>query len=123
MSEQQVAIIDASAIFHTRDLRALLSLGRLVTTNYIINELKDVRAVSIPDVLNIEVYEIGEEEVRIARRRYHLPRLLSDADVSLIILALRLKDENPVVITDDSLLIRFLRKLGIRYSVIYLKTR
>ncbi|KUO79590.1 MAG: twitching motility protein PilT [Vulcanisaeta sp. JCHS_4] len=123
MSRQQLAIIDASAIFHTRDLRALLSLGRLVTTNYIINELKDVRAVSIPDVLNIEVYEIGEEEVRIARRRYHLPRLLSDADVSLIILALKLKDENPVVITDDSLLIRFLRKLGIRYSVIYLKTR
>lgn len=118
-----MAIIDASAIFHTRDLRALLSLGRLVTTNYIINELKDVRAVSIPDVLNIEIYEIGEEEVRIARRRYHLPRLLSDADVSLIILALRLKDENPVVITDDSLLIRFLRKLGIRYSAIYLKTR
>jgi len=48
---------------------------------------------------------------------------LSDADVSLIILALKLKDENPVVITDDSLLIRFLRKLGIRYSAIYLKTR
>ncbi|MFP3215839.1 MAG: twitching motility protein PilT [Vulcanisaeta sp.] len=123
MSAKGVVIIDASAVFHTRDLRVLSSMGRLVTTNYVINELKDVRASVIPEVLNIEVYEISEEEISEARRRYHLPRLLSDADVSLIILALKLRDEDPIVVTDDSLLIKFLKKLGIKYSVVFLRPR
>ncbi|WP_054842018.1 hypothetical protein [Vulcanisaeta distributa] len=123
MSTEGTIILDTSAILHMRDLRPLMGMGNLITTNYVINELKDARAIVVPEILNISVYDVGEDEIILARRNYHLPRLLSDADVSLIVLALRLRDKDPVVITDDSLLIKFLRKLGIRYSVIFLRKR
>ncbi|GAB6948157.1 hypothetical protein JCM16161A_22870 [Vulcanisaeta sp. JCM 16161] len=123
MSPGDVVILDTSAILHMRDLRPLMSMGSLVTTNYVINELRDERAIVVPEILNISVYEVSEDEVANARRNYHIPRLLSDADVSLIVLAMKLKDENPLVITDDSMLIKFLRRLGIRYSVVFLRRR
>ena len=123
MSQGGTVILDTSAILHMRDLRPLMSMGNLVTTNYVINELKDVRAIAVPEILNISVYEISEDEIELVRRNYHIPRLLSDTDVSLIVLALRLKDKNPLVITDDTMLIKFLRKLGIRYSVVFLRKR
>ncbi len=123
MSSRDTVILDASAILHMRDLRPLMGMGDLVTTNHVINELKDARAIVVPEILNISVYDISEDEIVRARRNYHLPRLLSDADVSLIVLALKLRDRNPMVITDDSLLIKFLRRLGIRYSVIFLRRR
>ncbi len=124
MSSRDTVILDTSAILHMRDLRPLMGMGDLATTNYVVNELKDARAAVVPEILNISVYDISEEEIVLARKNYHLPRLLSDADVSLIVLALKLRGKNPVVITDDSLLIKFLRKLGgIRYSVIFLRRR
>ncbi len=121
MNTVRTVILDTSAILHSRDLRPLMAMGRLVTTNYVINELKDVRAAVVPAVLNIDVYDVSAKEVALARRNHHLPKLLSDTDVSLIILAMRFRDEKPVVITDDSLLIKFLRKLGIEYLVVFLR--
>lgn len=85
--------------------------------------MRDVRAIAVPEILNISVYEISADEIALARRSYHIPKLLSDTDVSLIVLALRLKDKNPLVITDDTMLIKFLRKLGIKYSVVFLRKR
>lgn len=123
MSNERLVILDTSAILHARDARPLLSMGRLVTTNYVISELRDARATAMPEVLGLEVHDISEEEIKSARRSYHLPRLLSDADVSLIILAIKLRDKEPVVVTDDTLLIKFLRKLGIKYTVIFLRRR
>lgn len=123
MSPGDTVILDTSAILHMRDLRPLMDMGDLVTTNYVISELRDARAVVIPEILNISVYEISEDEIANARRNYHIPRLLSDADVSLIVLAMRLRNKNPLVITDDSMLIKFLRKLKIRYSVVFLRRR
>ena len=123
MSQGNTVILDTSAILHMRDLRPLMGMGNLVTTNYVINELKDVRAIAVPEILNISVYEISADEIVLARRSYHIPKLLSDTDVSLIVLALRLRDKNPLVITDDTMLIKFLRKLGIRYSVVFLRKR
>ena len=121
MTEGSAVILDTSAILHARDLRALSSIGQLVTTNYVINELKDIRAMVVPEVLNITVYEISEKEIELTRRNHHIPKLLSDTDVSLIVLAMKLRDKDPIVITDDSMLIKFLRKLGIKYSVVFLR--
>ncbi|BDR91441.1 hypothetical protein [Vulcanisaeta souniana] len=121
MNIERIVILDTSAILHSRDLRPLTAMGHLSTTNYVVNELKDARAAVVPEVLNIDVYDISAKEVALARRNYHLPKLLSDTDVSLIVLAMRFRDEKPVVITDDSLLIKFLKKLGIEYLVIFLR--
>ncbi len=123
MNPGGTVILDTSAILHMRDLRPLMGIGELATTNYVVNELRDVRAAVVPEILNISVYEVSEDEVRSARRNYHIPRLLSDTDVSLIVLAMRLRDRDPLVITDDSLLIKFLRRLGIKYSVVFLRRR
>ncbi|MFB6469797.1 MAG: twitching motility protein PilT [Vulcanisaeta sp. AZ3] len=122
MSEP-IIILDTSAMLHARDARSLISLGHLITTNYVIEELKDVRAMVMPELLNLEVYEMDRDEINEVRRNYHIPRLLSDADVSLIALAIRLRDKNPVVVTDDTLLIKFLRRLGIKYLVIFLRRK
>ncbi|WP_069807786.1 twitching motility protein PilT [Vulcanisaeta thermophila] len=118
-----VYILDTSAILHVRNAYALTQLGTLVTTNYVVNELRDARAQVMPEVLGIMVYEVGGDEIRRVRERYHIPRLLSDADVSLIALALKLRDLDPVVVTDDSLLIAFLRRLNIKYRVVFLRRR
>ncbi|MGC8607547.1 MAG: twitching motility protein PilT [Vulcanisaeta sp.] len=123
MSNEDAVILDTSAILHMRDLRPLSSIGHLITTNYVINELKDARAIAVPEVLGIDIYDVSENDIILTRRAYRIPRLLSDTDVSLIVLAMKLRDRNPLVITDDSLLIKFLRRLGIRYSVIFLRKR
>lgn len=38
MSQGGTVILDTSAILHMRDLRPLMGMGNLVTTNYVINE-------------------------------------------------------------------------------------
>ncbi len=117
-------ILDASAIIHTRNVLALRGLGcRFYTTNYIIEELKDARACVMPELLGVEVIEIGLDEIEEIRKSLKLPKALSNADVSVIALALRLRNEDPLIVTDDTLLIAVLKRLGFRYKPVILRKR
>ncbi|OYT25321.1 MAG: twitching motility protein PilT [Thermoprotei archaeon ex4572_64] len=97
----RVVILDSSAIFHLKNLQVLRSIGaKLLTTNYVINEIKDSISQTIIDLINIEILEVHSEEVDRLRRKIK-SKDLSDADLSLIILAEKLKHHHPVIITDD----------------------
>jgi rRNA maturation endonuclease Nob1 len=116
-------ILDASAVFHARDAALLGELGPLYTTSLVIEELRDPRARAVLGILDIHVVDVDPGEVRRARLTYGLGDELSDADVSLIVLALRMRSDDPIIVTDDVSLIRVLRNMGFRCRPIFLRPR
>jgi len=118
-----IYILDASAILHARNAEFLKNLGTLYTTDLVIEELRDPRASAMPEILGINIIHVDHDDLVRIRRRYGLGHDLSDADVSLIVLALDMRNEDPIVVTDDALLVRKLRGLGIRVRPIFLRRK
>ena len=119
-----IVILNSSAIFHVRNLKLLLSLGKeFHTTNFIINEIKDYRSQAIIEFLNIKIHEFNENEILNFKKKYKIPNNLSFADISIILLAFKLKDKNPIIITDDIELSKVLKKFGFKVKNIYFSKR
>jgi len=118
-------ILDSSAIFHLRDLTALLSLGdKFYITEPILEEIRDSRAQAVLDLIKPEVVQVDRRRISDLRRLY--PEL-SDADCSIILCAEVLSSSSNcseiIVVTDDVTLRNILRKRGVRVQTIYFGKR
>ncbi|GEM_PF-926345 len=121
--KNRIIILDSSAIFHLKNLQVLRSIGaKLLTTNYVINEIKDSISQTIIDLINIEILEVHSEEVDRLRRKIK-SKDLSDADLSLIILAEKLKYHHPVIITDDFKLSQELRRRRFKVLKVFFRSK
>jgi len=102
---EETYVLDASGLFHLR--HGSILKGRFLTTNYVLEEVKDCRSVALLDVLRVEVVEVEEGEVEEVRSRH--PQL-SQADASIVALVRRLGCAT--VVTDDVALSKVLRRYG-----------
>jgi UPF0271 protein len=104
-------VLDASAFFHARDMRAFA--GPLYTTRHVAEELKDPMAQAALEILRVRVEEVDDRKVEELRRRF---ADLSTADASLLVLA---AERGCVLVTDDSKLAAAARRLGIQVKRIF----
>ena len=119
-------VLDSSALFHLRDVHTLLSLGdKFYTTNFVISEVKDSRTIAVLDILSLNIVEINLKEIEYFRKKYGLSGNLSNADVSIVILALKLKNEcsELQVITDDLELAKVLKRFNINVQRVFFRKR
>ncbi|MEZ0248023.1 MAG: PIN domain-containing protein [Thermoproteus sp.] len=103
-------VLDASALFHGRDLR-LFQGARLLTTRYVLEEIRDARAQAALEILNVEVVDIDEKELAAYSKAG-----LSRADASLLALAHK---TGCVLLTDDVGLAKAARRLGVKARGFY----
>ncbi len=106
------AVLDASAILHGRDMRVFQGM-ELLTTDLVLEELKDPRARAALDVLNVVIVPHDNERVK---RETQKLRGLSPADVSVLLLA---ADRGCILITDDGKLYAAARRMGVPVKRIY----
>jgi len=104
-------VLDASAFFHARDMRAFA--GPLYTTRQVEEELKDPMAQAALEILRVRVEEVDDRKVEELRRRF---ADLSTADASLLVLA---AEKGCILVTDDGKLAATARRLGIRVERIF----
>ncbi|RLE78026.1 MAG: DNA-binding protein [Thermoprotei archaeon] len=117
---RRVVVVDANAII---DHDALLALETAVTTPSVIDELRDERSRLRAEVSiamgKLKVLSPSSEYVarvaRLAEQVGSFPKL-SEADVSIVALALELKEsgESVAVVTDDYAVMDLARRLGIK---------
>ena len=104
-------VLDASAFFHTRDMRVFA--GPLYTTRQVAEELKDPMAQAALEILRVRVEEVDDRKVEELRRRF---ADLSTADASLLVLA---AEKGCILVTDDGKLAAAARRLGIRVEGVF----
>ena len=114
-------ILDSSAVFHVRDLSILLSLGeKLYVTEHVLREIRDPRARALIELLRPEVMHVDQREIE--RLMREAPGL-SEADCSILVCVDRVRElgkcDEIIVLTDDALLRRYLRKRGVKVVSIY----
>ncbi len=117
----QVYILDSSAIFLRKGL-----YPSMLTVSKVLEEIKDRDSVSYLSLIDLEVrdpdYRDVEEVKKVARKTGDVYKL-SETDVDLLALALKIKKEGdmPVIVTDDYSIQNMARALGIKTDSIVQK--
>ncbi len=114
-------ILDSSAIFHLRDLSAILSLGdKFYVTELVLEELRDPRAQAVIELLRPEIIQVDYKRLRELMEK---EPALSRADCSIILCAEQLLREGRckeiIVVTDDLTLRKHLRKMSVKVQTVY----
>ncbi len=108
-------ILDAAGLFKIN----LISGDVFYTTYNVLNEVKSSFEMEIVNSYlrsgKLKVFEINKEEIENERKTLKSSERLSDADISVILLAKKLDDDS-IVYTDDYELQNTLSVLGIKFE-------
>ncbi len=117
----RVYILDSSAIFFRKGL-----YPSMLTVSKVLEEVKDRDSVSYLSLIDLDIRDpefSDVEEVRKVAKRTGDVYKLSETDVDLLALALKIKKEGntPVIVTDDYSIQNMARVLGIETDSIVQK--
>ncbi|MFW9992912.1 MAG: DNA-binding protein [Candidatus Odinarchaeota archaeon] len=117
-------IIDSSAVINSRGVVSLARGEKIVTTNLVIDEIKDFTSRMLLETLqsstDFSIFPVSQlqQEMRTVKGvAARSKKRLSMADLSVAALAyhFRSQDKENTVLTDDYLLQNLLSNLGLRY--------